>query len=203
VLSHLPSHESCGRLLEVGCFPGHLTLLLADLGYKVSGVDIDPARLAQLWSDYSVKVEKVNIETARLPFEDKQFSVVLFTEVLEHLCVHPVFVLREIFRVTAEGGKIILSIPNITPRHRLKFLMGRDYQGDIVKAFEKFENIGHMGHVRLYSAGEIERLLTFVGYKNLKFSYEGRVKGSMFWQLFFPWRRFFRGTLYIEATRGG
>ncbi|MGA2677669.1 MAG: class I SAM-dependent methyltransferase [Sedimentisphaerales bacterium] len=201
VLSRLAPPESCGKLLEVGCVPGHLTLLLADLGYNISCVDIDPNRISSLLSAHSIKVHKVDIETERLPFEDGSFSVVLFTEILEHLRVHPIFALREVARVTKTGGKIILSVPNITPRHRWKFFTGRDYQGDIVEAFEQLENVGHMGHVRLYSAREIQRILMYVGYTDLKFSREGRVKGSIFWQLFFPWRDYFRGVLYCVATK--
>ena len=115
VLSHLAPPESCGKLLEVGCVPGHLTILLADLGYNISCVDIDPNRISSLLSAHSIKVHKVDIETERLPFEDGAFPVVLFTEILEHLRVHPIFALREVARVTETGGKIILSVPNITP----------------------------------------------------------------------------------------
>jgi SAM-dependent methyltransferase len=201
VLSRLAPPESCGKLLEVGCVPGHLTVLLADLGYNISCVDIDPNRISSLLSAHSIKAHKVDIETERLPFEDGSFSAVLFTEVLEHLRVHPIFALREAARVTEGGGKIILSVPNITPRHRWKFLMGRDYQGDIVAAFEQLEKVGHMGHVRLYSAREIERILAHVGYTDLKLSREGRVKGGIFWQLFFPWRDYFRGILYCVGTK--
>jgi SAM-dependent methyltransferase len=200
VLSYLPPPESCGQILEVGCIPGHLTLLLADLGYKISCVDINPDRFAQLWSAYSIKLHKVDIETERFPFEDKKFSIVLFTEVLEHLRVQPIFALREIARVTDSGGKIILSVPNITPIHRWRFFTGRDYQGDIIKEFDKLDKFGHMGHIRLYSAKEVQRLLQHVGYTEIKCRRGGSFPRRKVWIRFLPFRSYFRKNLYFTAT---
>jgi SAM-dependent methyltransferase len=202
VISHLPPPESCGQLLEVGCIPGHLTLLLADLGYKISCVDIDPARFAQLWAANSIKTYKADIETERLPFKDGTFSIVLFTEVLEHLRVQPIFALREIARVTEPGGKIILSVPNITPIDRWRFLMGRDYQGDIIKEFEKLETFGHMGHIRLYSAKEVRRLLEYTGYTEIKCRHGGSFPRKKAWIRILPFRKYFRKNLYFAAIRG-
>jgi len=200
VLSHLPPPESCGQLLEVGCVPGHLTLLLADLGYKISCVDIEPKRFAKLWSAHSIKMHKVDIETERLPFENGTFSVVLFTEVLEHLRVQPIFALREVARVTESGGKIILSVPNITPIHRWRFFTGRDYQGDIIKEFEKLDTFGHMGHIRLYSAKEVQRLLQYVGYTEVKYMRGGSLGRRKLWLRLLPCQSYFRKNLYFAAT---
>lgn len=202
VLSRLPPPASCGKLLEVGCVPGHFTLLLADLGYEISCVDIDPNRLAQLWTAHSINVHKVDIETENLPFKNKTFSVVLFTEVLEHLRVQPIFALREIARVTDEGGKIILSVPNITPIHRWRFFTGRDYQGDIIQEFEKLEKFGHMGHFRLYSAKEVQRLLQYVGYTEVKYTRGGSLPRGKVWLRLIPYKSHFRKNLYFVGKRG-
>ena len=201
VISRLPPPQSCGRLLEIGCVPGHLTIIMADLGYQLCCVDINPGRLAELWKAHGIKVHQVNIETERLPFEDGYFSVVLFTEILEHLRIQPIFALREVFRVTKDGGQLILSVPNITPRKRWKFLFGHDYQGDIVKSFEQLEKVGHTGHIRLYSVREIRRILEHVGYTDMKFACEGKIKGSKLWQLLFLWRNHFRSILYCVAIK--
>jgi SAM-dependent methyltransferase len=200
VISRLPPPQSCGWLLEIGCVPGHLTVIMKDLGYQLCCVDINTGRLAELWKAHGIDVQKVNIETERLPFDDGYFSVVLFTEVLEHLRIQPIFALREVFRVTNDGGQLILSVPNITPRKRWKFLFGHDYQGDIVKSFEQLEKVGHLGHIRLYSIMEIRRILEYVGYTDMKFAREGKIKGSKLWQLLFPWRQYFRDKLYAIAT---
>ena len=200
VISRLPPPECCGRILEIGCVPGQLTFLIKSLGYDIDCVDINPARLSEFWKALPVEPRKVDVETEPLPFEDKSFSVILFTEILEHLRVQPIFALRETARVIEDNGQLILSVPNITFRKRWKFLFGHDYQGDIIKAFEQLEKVGHMGHFRLYSASEIQRMLKHVGYADIQFASEGRIKGSKLWQILFFWSSSLRGILYFVAS---
>jgi SAM-dependent methyltransferase len=201
IISRLPPPDTCGPLLEIGCVPGHLTIILSQMGYKLTCVDIDPERFSELWKAYDIKVHRVNVETEPLPFADENFSVVLFTEILEHLRIQPIFAIRQIFRVTKAGGGIILSIPNITPRDRWRFLFGRDYQGNIIKEFEKLEKVGHMGHIRLYSAAEVQSILKYAGYTEIKYICEGRVKGKGLWRLVAPLSDSFRSHLYFTAKR--
>lgn len=201
IISCLPPPESCGRLLEIGCVPGHLTILMADMGYELCCVDVEPERFAELWQAHSMEVHKVNIETEPLPFNDHSFSMVLFAEVLEHLRVQPIFALKETARVTKAGGRLILTVPNITPIARLKFLFGLDYQGDIIAEFEKLEKLGHMGHIRLYSKKEVERILRYVGYTGIEYAREGRIKGVKVWLPPFPGLDYFRSRLCFVAWR--
>lgn len=201
VIARLPPPDACGPLLEIGSFPGHLTVLLKRLAYNPIAVDLDPTRLSEFWRRYSIKIHKVDIEQQPLPFEDDTFSCVLFTEVLEHLRIHPVFALRETARVLKKGGRLILSVPNITPNDRWKFLWGRDYQGDIIAEFQKLERFGHMGHFRLYSVNEVNRILEHVGYSNIEHRREGRVQGLWPRCVLFPWRQAFRSHVYFVGTR--
>ena len=194
------------RILEVGCLPGHLTVLLREAGLDVHGVDIDPGRVQPLWDRYGIGVEAVDIETEPLPFVDDRFDLVLFTEMLEHLRVNPLHALREISRVLRPGGTLLLSTPNITPLHRVGFLLGRDYQGDPVEEFGKLERIGHMGHVRLYSTQEVARILEHTGFAVEEVRYEGRLdlrgRGRLVHALH-PRKREFRRYLFVLARREG
>jgi SAM-dependent methyltransferase len=200
VLSLLSGPKNCGPLLEVGCMPGHLSIMLAKLGYDWHGVDLNPARGEKLWAAHSLGVAKTDIEIERLPFENGSFSIVLFTEVLEHLRINPLFALREIARVMKPGGRIILSVPNITPVHRLKFLLGRDYQGDIIEEFEKLDRYGHMGHIRLYSKREIIKILHHIGCSGIKHEYGGSLNRKKPWLRRLPFHKYFRSNLYFVAS---
>ena len=60
IISRLPPPESCGPILEIGCMPGHLTFMMANLGYKVSCVDINPERLSEFWKANAINVHQVN-----------------------------------------------------------------------------------------------------------------------------------------------
>ncbi|HGE71381.1 TPA: class I SAM-dependent methyltransferase [Candidatus Poribacteria bacterium] len=69
------------------------------------GVDVNPR----------VKGKDVVIADAHhLPFVDEAFSVVLATELFEHL-KDPKKAIMEIYRVTKSGGELILSVPYLFP----------------------------------------------------------------------------------------
>lgn len=143
------------RVLEVGSVPGQLTAVLGGLGFVVTGVDLAPQRLAAFWERHGLTVERADIEREALPFADDQFDLILFNEVLEHLRVNPLFALGEIARVLRPQGRLLLSTPQITLLHRLRFLAGGDVFGDPVVEFGKLAQLGHMGHIRLYERREI------------------------------------------------
>lgn len=207
IVSFLEAGDRGKRILEIGSVPGHFTVLLKKLGFDVEGVDVDPARMRRVWDEYGIPVRKADIETAPLPFPDEAFDIVIFTEVLEHLRINLLFTMRELRRVLKRGGRLLLSTPNITPVQRLNFFLGGDYQGNIVEEFRKLEDIGHMGHIRLYSLNDIRRLLDHVGLGITLHAYRGkrvplRAKGKLLW-LLHPRKESFRGYLYVIASRDG
>jgi len=171
--------EQSGKILEIGCLPGHLIILLKLLGHDVHGVDIAPNRANLLWEKYNVNIEKVDIEQDSLPFPAETFDTVLFVEILEHLRLNPLHALREAHRVLKINGRIIVSTPNITLRHRIDFLKGRSYQGNPVEEFKKLERIGHMGHIRLYTSEEVKRFLEHSGFTICFTSYSGQIPGRL------------------------
>lgn len=189
-----------GTVLEVGSVPGHLTLLMTRLSYPLQGVDLNPDRIGDYFAAHQLSVARVDIEREPLPFADRGFRIAVFTEVLEHLRWNPLYALEEIARVVEPGGSILLSVPNITPVHRLKFLAGGDYQGDIVAEFEKLKWAGHMGHFRLYSKNEVRRMLTHVGFSNIRFR-PFVPAGRRFRALPRSISRHFSPRLYVIATR--
>ena len=214
---YLTSHEQhflnvisllaeCGdpdSLLDVGNFPGHFTLLTSRLGFRVAGLDLAPERAAELWTRNGIDQRQLDIETDDFPFAEQSFDVVVLTEVFEHLRVNPMRALREARRVLRPGGHFILSVPNVSPLHRVRFLLGRDYQGDIVKEFEKLERLGHMGHFRLYSRNEIERILEYAGFDVEVVRVAGEFPGGRrrFVRYLGPWRNRFRSHLYTLSQR--
>jgi len=105
------------RILEIGSAPGHVSVGLSLLGF-----DLDCVNLNSLYrSSYPsaawlqrLRVIEHNFEDAPLPFAEDSFDVVLFTEVLEHIAIKsPSAVLSDIFRVCREGGRFVLSTPNV------------------------------------------------------------------------------------------
>ncbi|KPK77952.1 MAG: hypothetical protein AMJ79_01540 [Phycisphaerae bacterium SM23_30] len=207
ILAFLIETGSGGEILEIGSVPAHLTVLLKKLGYSVRGVDIDPERVRGICRRYSLDIAEVDIETQELPFPDDSFNTVLFTDMLEHLRINPVFTLRQIYRVLQEGGKIILSTPNITPAQRFRFfLYGDSYQDNLAEELKKLQTVGHMGHFRLYILSEVRQLLESVGFRMGIFTYKGGMKRLsrrqdrlLYWV--HPRKERFRETLYVAAQK--
>jgi len=107
-----------GRVLDVGCGVGQVVAQLAADGVDAWGVDVAEANIAKsrahtdrcLWYDGT-----------RLPFPDGHFAGVGALNVLEHVEAPEDFI-ADVVRVTAPGGKVVLSSPNF-----LRALGWRDY----------------------------------------------------------------------------
>jgi SAM-dependent methyltransferase len=153
-----------GPVLEVGSAPCHMTALLQLAGHAVIGVDAHPERVADFIRSADLDIRRCDIERAALPFEDASFSCALLCETFEHLRIDPAFVLSEINRVLRPGAPLLLTTPNVYSLPSLgRFLLGRSV-ADPVQEFGKLRGIGHMGHVREYSAREVARFLESSGF---------------------------------------
>jgi 2-polyprenyl-3-methyl-5-hydroxy-6-metoxy-1,4-benzoquinol methylase len=114
------------RVLDVGCSTGYLAQLLRDRNNQVSGVEIDP-EAAELARPYLERVVIGDLETMDLvdEFGEERFDVVVFADVLEHLR-DPLKLLTQAQRLLAEGGSVVVSLPNIAHGSvRLALLEGR------------------------------------------------------------------------------
>jgi SAM-dependent methyltransferase len=175
LLSQIQDLDPKNKILEVGSFPGHFTVILKKLGYEIQGVDIKPERAEKLWEKYNLLIHNVNIETDSIPIPTNTFDLILFTEVIEHLRLNPLSVLQELHRMLKPNGLLLLTTPNITPSMRLKFFWKeQDYLDDPIEQFKKLKWLGHMGHVRLYSYKELKNILDFVGLQTISLSYSGK-----------------------------
>lgn len=101
------------RVLEVGCGPGHLSVLLArDQGLDVTGLDLDPemvesARANVAQSGVDGPPEFVVGDAAALPFADSSFDLVVSTLSMHHWS-DPGLGLAEIGRVLRPGGRALI-----------------------------------------------------------------------------------------------
>jgi len=102
-----------GRVLEVGTGKGRLLSRLAQQAEEVVTVDIDAgeqrmARLALELEGTAHRVRFVTADAAHLPFGEAEFDVVISMNTLHHLADWRA-VLREMIRVSAPGGRIVLA----------------------------------------------------------------------------------------------
>jgi SAM-dependent methyltransferase len=104
--------DNLGRVADIGCGPGVFIQYLCERATQVFAADIDESALGRVKARHRKKKNLHCVVTLvdRLPFADNGLDTVLLLEVLEHL-VDDAAEIREIRRVLAPGGKLVLSVP--------------------------------------------------------------------------------------------
>ena len=109
-LANLGGLRAGQRALDVGCGPGALTAELVQRlgGSAVSAVDPSEAFVATARERYpGVDVQNASAES--LPFCDSAFDAT-FAQLVVHFMADPVAGLREMRRVTTDGGTVAVSV---------------------------------------------------------------------------------------------
>jgi SAM-dependent methyltransferase len=104
-----------GRILEVGCGPGHLSIRLArDHRLDVTGLDLDPAMIERAGANAGRIIETeidrpafIVGDVAALPFADGSFDLVVSTFSMHHWS-DPTSGLTEIARVLRPAGRALV-----------------------------------------------------------------------------------------------
>ena len=99
------------RLLDVACGPGLVVCALAPYVREATGIDVTPAmleRARKLAADKGLaNVTWRQGDVSALPYEDASFTI-LTTRFSFHHFLDPAGVLREMVRVCAAGGRIVV-----------------------------------------------------------------------------------------------
>ena len=67
------------------------------------------------------------------------------------------------------GGLLYLTTPNLYRLGNIaSFVLGRGLAFDPIREYGKLRFVGHMGHVREYTASEIRRFLQGAGFTNIE-----------------------------------
>ncbi len=136
------ARKHAGReVLDLGCAIGSYSLRLAELGYTVTGADVNPAYVER------ARERGVNAHLVkdRLPFPDGAFDTVLLFEVVEHL-EDPGPVLQEARRVARRN--VLVTVP---------------HSGDVELLQRQgllYEHFADMDHKNFFTVDSLRGLLT-------------------------------------------
>jgi len=144
------TEQGRGRLLDVGCGDGQSLEILADLGWTVSGVEVDPSAVA-VARGRGLDVHHGTLGEAG--FADDTFDVVTSSHVIEH--VHdPAEFLLQSRRVLRPGGRLLTVTPNaramLLQRHGASWLP-----------------LDPPRHLLLFTAASLETLARRVGFREV------------------------------------
>jgi len=134
---------------EIGVGP--MSALVKRLkGAEVIGVDLNNAQSA-LCKAFQMDLRTCDVQVEPLPLENESVDVILFLEVIEHLCTYPNNVLNDIYKKLRAGGYLILSTTNfLRIASRIRMVMGKN---PLINYFEATED-GH-NHVREFVLDEM------------------------------------------------
>jgi SAM-dependent methyltransferase len=119
------------RVLDVGCGVGQVVARLSEAGFEAYGVDVSEPNIARARRF----CPRCQVYDGRvLPFPDAHFAAVGALNVLEHV-EEPEAFIRELVRVTAIGGRVVLSSPNF-----MRVLGFRDYHPRMRGLANKWRN---------------------------------------------------------------
>ncbi|OGM27015.1 hypothetical protein A3D00_01940 [Candidatus Woesebacteria bacterium RIFCSPHIGHO2_02_FULL_38_9] len=153
-------------VLEIGCAYGYITRELTKKGCKVYCIEKD-FRAAQIAASFCRQIVVGDIEEKDIleKVKVKKFGTIIFADVLEHL-KNPVGVLKRSVEFLNDGGRIIISVPNISfVTNRLTHLLGKF---DYTKT-----GIMDESHLHFFTKKSISELIDKAGLRVSKFDYVG------------------------------
>src|ERR1035437_7725878 len=114
------------KVLEVGCFTGEISILLAENFMKYTAIDIDENAIQlALKKNILENLSFIHMNAEAIKFNESEFDIVICSHVYEHV-PNPSVLMNEIFRVLKPDGICYFAAGNrlclIEPHYKLPFL---------------------------------------------------------------------------------
>lgn len=155
------------RILNVGGRPYLFEAISQVAGLRVDTLDIAPDRDAPTIAELGLAVRSVDIEDAvqRQALDLTPYDVVCMAEIFEHLRIDLVGTFRDIAQAMRPDAVLYLTTPNFyyAPNFIKMLATGRSGP-QLVSEWNKLAGVGHMGHVREYTAVELAEFFRFTGF---------------------------------------
>ncbi len=152
-------------MLDVGCGAGRLGALLKSRGIpEVHGIEQDSVAAEKARGRLDSVVQG-DVERLQLTFPEGYFDCIIYADVLEHLR-DPLNVLHRHKRCIADGGWVVLSVPNVRFVGVLCPL--------ILRGEWTYQPAGVLdtGHLRFFTRRSIESLIDSAGYTVVRTMYK-------------------------------
>jgi len=174
-VEHLDAREP---VLDVGCLPPLGLVALQSMGYSMIALDLAPQRYGRVFTDAAVPAVQCDVERHHIPLASDSVGGILLLEVFEHLRIDIPHTIAELYRVLRPGGCMLLSTPNLLEARRLWTLLLRHRTQAIGPEYRKLHGVGHMGHVRIYTAPDVADLVSEYGFSVERIHYHGAMPFS-------------------------
>jgi SAM-dependent methyltransferase len=174
---HLEKLPRDGQFLLVTCGDnnGAMNYHMRGLGGKWAWADLEGKSIAEMSELLGEKV--FHVPDGRLPFPDGDFDCVVSIDVHEHLS-DPNFFTSELRRVTKDGGRIVVTVPNGDEKKlvtRIKNTVGmtKEKYGHVVEGYDipELKQIFHANGITPLSESSFSRFFTEMLELSINFVY--------------------------------
>lgn len=169
---HMPNRTATLKILEIGSFTGVVSIALKHLGYNVTASDLpfvvhDPG-FARTMKDLGIRTIATELSNGSFPAADREFELIIFNEVLEHLNFNPIPLLREFHRILSPHGRVYCATPNLlAAKNRWLMIRGYSYRDSISRLRGNLERNSGMSvglHWREWTKAELLELFNEAGF---------------------------------------
>ena len=124
------------RVLDVGAHWLHQAVLWQRAGFELTAFDLPGTfevesvkRVAEALDITLLKCPDMEQSRELESVPDNSFDVVLFTEIIEHITFNPATFWKQVYRVLAPGGRIVVTTPNYYSAKGRAWGVGRFLRG--------------------------------------------------------------------------
>lgn len=173
--------------LEFGCGSGFVSSMIAQAGWRVTAVDLEPANIEDARHRVVEAILGDAVTVAR-SIRERSFGLITMMELIEHLdeADRPALLL-EARRLIAPSGRLLLTTPNrMSPDGLTGYYFSEKIRGRKYKAWDDT-------HQRIYSSFEILKQLKNCGWQPeviIGYHYKGRISLPIESCTAFPLNRF-------------
>ena len=155
------------KMLDIGCGKGHISLMLASLGFSVSAIEIEETKGEQLeitekawqknmWKDFETTYPNFDVryqfyDGKKIPFDDKSFDAVLVYAVIEHV---------------DDAREFMGEIARVLKNNSLLFIFRCPRKQAVIEYAAQFLNLPC--HDKLVTEEEIVQLLKINGFQKIE-----------------------------------
>lgn len=163
------------KILDIGCYIGYMSHLLAQKHKEVIGIDVLPSNIQIAKEKFKLPNLKFMVMDAEeLSFPNESFDCVILTEVIEHI-ENPSLLLKKIKGVLKEDGFLIVSSPNpISINSFINMLISRNLREGFKRIDDEQKGVGtQVDHIFSWDIFTLYRLLNCIGFKYVQHEFAG------------------------------